>query len=42
MNCCGRVIIKWGRFIPDMPRRVDPILGVTLASDNQYAEIMEL
>lgn len=34
----GPIIIKWGRFIPDRPSRYDEVLGVTLASDNQYAE----
>lgn len=34
----GNIIIKFGRFIPDRPTRYDEILGVTLASDNQYAK----
>ena len=33
----GEIIIKFGRYIPNKPRRYDNILGVTLASDNQYA-----
>ena len=32
------IIIKFGRYIPNRPNRYDDILGVTLASDNQYAE----
>lgn len=32
------IIVKYGRFIPDQPSHIDPILGVKLASDNQYAE----
>ena len=32
------IIVKQGRFIPDRPKRFDDVLGVTLASDNQYAE----
>lgn len=32
------IIIKWGRFIIDRPTRYDAILGVRLASNNQYAE----
>jgi len=32
------IIIKFGRFIPDKPHRFDEVLGVELASDNQYAE----
>ena len=36
----GSIIIKWGRYIPNRPSRYDEILGVTLASDNQYAEVL--
>lgn len=32
------IIIKFGRFIPDSDKRYDNVLGVWLASDNQYAE----
>lgn len=32
------VIIKFGRYIPDQEPHTDPVLGVALASDNQYAE----
>jgi len=32
------LIIKWGRFIPDQQPHFDEVLGVNLASDNQYAE----
>ena len=32
------IIIKFGRYIPDKPAKVDDILGVKLASDNQYGE----
>ena len=32
------IIVKFGRFIPDNAGRYDKILGVHLASDNQYAE----
>lgn len=31
------VIIKYGRYIPNKPNRFDEVLGVSLASDNQYA-----
>ena len=34
----GNIIIKYGRFRPHQPRHLDPVLGVELASDNQYAE----
>lgn len=35
------VIVKFGRFIPDRKKRFDPILGVWLASDNQYAGVLD-
>lgn len=31
------VIVKFGRYVPNRPSVYDPILGVELASDNQYA-----
>lgn len=31
------IIVKFGRFIPDQEPHMDPVLGVNLASDNQYA-----
>ena len=34
----GHVIIKYGRYIPDQEPHYDEVLGVNLASDNQYAE----
>jgi hypothetical protein len=34
------IIVKFGRFIPNAKEKFDPILGITLASDNQYAEII--
>lgn len=30
------VIFKCGRYIPNRPQKFDKILGITLASDNQY------
>lgn len=32
------IIIKFGRYIPNQESHFDPILGVNLASDNQYAK----
>jgi len=32
------IIVKFGRFIPDRPHHIDELLGVELASDNQYAK----
>ena len=34
----ANIIIKFGRFIPNSEKRFDDILGITLASKNQYAE----
>ena len=32
------IIIKFGRYIPGQEKHFDDVLGVELASDNQYAE----
>ena len=32
------IIVKFGRYIPNSQSRYDELLGVTLASDNQYAK----
>ena len=32
------IIIKFGRFIPGQEKHLDAVLGVQLASDNQYAQ----
>jgi len=32
------IIIKFGRFIPDQQKHYDDVLGISLASNNQYAE----
>lgn len=34
------VIVKFGRFIPDQKQHMDNVLGINLASDNQYAELI--
>lgn len=36
----NNVIVKFGRFIPNSPHIYDNILGVELASNNQYAKII--
>lgn len=36
----NKLIIKYGRFIPNAEHRYDDILGVELASNNQYAKIV--
>lgn len=33
----NKLIIKYGRFIPNSKSRYDKVLGITLSSDNQYA-----
>ena len=38
LSRCGNVIMKYGRFVPDQEPHFDFVLGVNLASDNQYAE----
>lgn len=32
------IVIKFGRYVPNQDKHFDEILGVHLASDNQYAE----
>lgn len=34
------IIVKFGRFIPNADERYDDVLGVTLSSSNQYAEVI--
>lgn len=34
------IIVKFGRFVPDQEPHYDEVLGVELASDNQYAEVI--
>ena len=34
------IIIKFGRYIPNRPKKYDNILGIDLISDNQYAEVI--
>lgn len=34
----SNIIIKFGRFIPNQQSHLDPILGIALMSDNQYAK----
>lgn len=36
----GPIIIKFGRFVPNQQPHYDEILGVKLASENQYAEVI--
>lgn len=35
---CRNIIVKFGRFIPNQKSHYDKVLGVRLASDNQYAK----
>jgi len=34
----SNIIIKFGRYVPNQKSHFDPVLGVNLASDNQYAK----
>lgn len=34
----SNIIVKWGRFILNQPPHYDKVLGVNLASSNQYGE----
>ena len=38
MRVYGNIVVKFGRYIPNQQPHYDPVLGVYLASDNQYAE----
>ena len=34
----SNIVVKYGRYLPDQKPHYDEVLGVKLASDNQYAE----
>ena len=34
------IIVKFGRFVPEQKSHYDEVLGVNLASDNQYAKVI--
>ena len=34
----NNIVIKYGRFVPFQNKHLDKVLGVSLASDNQYAK----
>lgn len=36
----GNIIVKFGRYVPNQKEHCDEILGINLASDNQYAEVI--
>ena len=40
LSSFNNIIVKFGRFIPNQQSHFDEVLGVSLASDNQYAEII--
>ena len=40
LKAFSNIIVKFGRFVPDSESRHDDVLGVTLASKNQYAEVI--
>ena len=37
-NLFTNIIVKFGRFVPNQTKHYDEVLGIYLASDNQYAE----
>ena len=37
LSCIENIVIKFGRYIPNSEPKYDEVLGVTLASDNQFA-----
>ena len=37
----GNLYIKYGRFVPDQEPHYDEVLGINLASDNQYGKYYE-
>lgn len=41
INWLGNLYVKYGRFIPDQESHYDKVLGVNLASDNQYGKYYE-
>ena len=38
LSIVPNIIVKWGRFIPNEEPHYDEVLGIKLASSNQYAE----
>lgn len=40
LKSCGNIIMKYGRYIPYGDEKFDELLGVKLASSNQYAEVL--
>ena len=38
LKCFNNIIVKFGRYIPNSKSRYDEILGINLASDNQFAK----
>ena len=38
LQAFSNIIVKFGRYIPNQKARYDDVLGVTLASDNQFAQ----
>lgn len=38
LKCFKNIVVKFGRYIPNQQSHYDEVLGVNLASDNQYAE----
>lgn len=41
LRALGNVIVKFGRYIQDSNPRYDSVLGITLASENQFARELD-
>lgn len=42
LSCYKNIIVKFGRYIPNDTQHEDELLGINLASKNQYAERISL
>ena len=40
LTIAQNIVVKWGRFVPNQQPHFDKVLGIGLASDNQYAEVI--
>ena len=40
LKALGNIVVKFGRFIPNDTSHYDDVLGVSLSSTNQYAELI--
>lgn len=40
LKALSNIIVKFGRYKPNQESHFEPLLGVNLSSDNQYAEVI--